>query len=165
MPHRKVSWRQQKSFTRFLFTHVGNSGPNTDNPSGHLVVAGKYSFLLVTGVLREIWPGRPWEPECGRLALQSSDLKFGQSGLVHACPLHLWSLTQTGWWWHLVQGSFPSQQPASWCTRVQILLVQPHSKTSKQRKTHPHKIICVQYLHQCKNVARIMFMFKTKSRW
>ena len=48
---------------------------------------------------------------------------------------------------------------------VQILLVQPHSKTSKQRKTHPHKIICVQYLQQCKNVARIMFMFKTKSRW
>ena len=33
---------------------------------------------------------------------------------------------------------------------VQILLVQPHSKTSKQRKTHPHKIICVQYLQQCK---------------
>ena len=37
MPHRKVSWHQQKFFTRVIFTPVGNSGPNPCNPYGHLV--------------------------------------------------------------------------------------------------------------------------------
>ena len=81
---------------------------------------------------------------------------FGLSNDLRVCSGYVgctWWSPRTYWWRLLVIGDHISSKlfilHSSQQLGIQIPLIQGHSKTSKQRRAHPHKLICIQDLQHC----------------